>query len=618
MRVFWQLWPLFLPVPGICSFAPSDRSELRAALRQWHEADEAAKQQLTERLGAPGTWNVSAVTNMSGIFKGLRDFNEDIGSWETSSVLDMTKMLARGAWSLRGAVFATAVSGFRDCARSCDASNCSSFLLDSSGSCWFEPKDLRRTGEGSTLAFLRASCSTFSCPPGTHPRDDRRSPIGPVTAASCCACSAANRVPNATKAPDLQCVTCPAGTAPAATAASSSSSADRCEPCPSGRFAKEASTQCEPCPAGVPTSRHDGCKDCPPGQYAEGGACEHCWFPFILQDDTCMWWHLPVILAFLLVGSGFLFLVLRAAKAHQQRRNEKRGEAVNSVLRDLEQELWNEKADTVQRYVLALSSFGWTEMQVDAKAAEIRAKQSAHAGVSMSYLLTDFAQLARERSGEEDPTFIRLKEAFWLGDTPLGKDVRCPRDGRPGCALVDLLPPQHRQMQDHFMSWSWKYSLGQVQSALRMWRSAAPGIEEAFFYMCFFVNNQHRIIIEGSAAGSDNLDEVFKQNLLRIGRVVAILDAWHEPVYLKRVWTIYEQYLACSLEIPVTFVMPRDATVSLSQQDEEKVKQSIVSTVGFQRVNQHVKGAMVHWIGAVVKQKFQDLVNQAEDETFTI
>ena len=56
--------------------------------------------------------------------------------------------LARGAWSLRGAVFATAVSGFRDCARSCDSSNCSSFLLDSSGSCWFEPKDLRRTGEG--------------------------------------------------------------------------------------------------------------------------------------------------------------------------------------------------------------------------------------------------------------------------------------------------------------------------------------------------------------------------------------------------------------------------------------------------------------------------------------
>ena len=26
-----------------------------------------------------------------------------------------------------------------------------------------------------------------------------------------------------------------------------------------------------------------------------------------------------------------------------------------------------------------------------------------------------------------------------------------PRDGRPGCALVDWLSPEHRQMQTHFM-----------------------------------------------------------------------------------------------------------------------------------------------------------------------
>ena len=99
-------------------------------------------------------------------------------------------------------------------------------------------------------------------------------------------------------------------------------------------------------------------------------------------------------------------------------------------------------------------------------------------------------------------------------------------------------------------------------------------------------------------AGSDNLEEVFEENLKRIGQVVAVLDRrqrpffktssfefqdkvgsflhvfsyasnisylvmcrWQEPVYLQRVWTIYEQYVACSLEIPVTFVMPEDATV---------------------------------------------------------
>ena len=80
--------------------------------------------------------------------------------------------------------------------------------------------------------------------------------------------------------------------------------------------------------------------------------------------------------------------------------------------------------------------------------------------------------------------------------------------------------------------------------------------------MCFCVNNQFRIIVEGSATGSDNLEEVFQTNLRRIGQVVAVLDTWEEPVYLQRVWTIYEQYVACSLQVPVTFVMPEDAAAS--------------------------------------------------------
>ena len=65
--------------------------------------------------------------------------------------------------------------------------------------------------------------------------------------------------------------------------------------------------------------------------------------------------------------------------------------------------------------------------------------------------------------------------------------------------------------------------------------------------------------------GSDNLEEVFEKNLRRIGRVVAVLDTWQQPVYLQRVWTIYEQYVACSLQVPVTFVMPEHASASCLQ-----------------------------------------------------
>lgn len=112
-------------------------------------------------------------------------------------------------------------------------------------------------------------------------------------------------------------------------------------------------------------------------------------------------------------------------------------------------------------------------------------------------------------------------------------------------------------------------------------------------------------------------------------------------------WTIYEQYVACALHIDVTFVMPYDASVSLSQKlslgdagiaevtgslcevnvahaeafgprDEKKVKETIQRSVGFDRVNSHVKSAMVQWISGVVRDKFHQLVNEASEETFYV
>ena len=74
-----------------------------------------------------------------------------------------------------------------------------------------------------------------------------------------------------------------------------------------------------------------------------------------------------------------------------------------------------------------------------------------------------------------------------------------------------------------------------------------------YFYVCFFVNNQFRIIVEQTAAGSDNLEDVFKDNLKRIGKMVAILDTWERPVYLTRIWTVFEQFVASAIEIEVTY-----------------------------------------------------------------
>merc|ERR1712187_366093 len=102
----------------------------------------------------------------------------------------------------------------------------------------------------------------------------------------------------------------------------------------------------------------------------------------------------------------------------------------------------------------------------------------------------------------------------------------------------------------HFLSWVWGYKLSQVTEALNSWlakTSQDPSM--VFFYMCFFINNQFRILVEKTTTGSDNLEQVFERNLCRIGKVVAILDHWKDAKYLTRMWTIYEQYTAAKLEI---------------------------------------------------------------------
>ena len=116
----------------------------------------------------------------------------------------------------------------------------------------------------------------------------------------------------------------------------------------------------------------------------------------------------------------------------------------------------------MQEFCGQLVSVGWTADDVGQAAKEVRARHSQHAGVSLVYLLQDFVELAQEKSREVDPTFLELKDVFWCRDHKLGQDVRCPRDGKLGCALVDMLPTQHRQKQNHFMSWSWQYSLWQL------------------------------------------------------------------------------------------------------------------------------------------------------------
>merc|ERR1712108_10844 len=84
----------------------------------------------------------------------------------------------------------------------------------------------------------------------------------------------------------------------------------------------------------------------------------------------------------------------------------------------------------------------------------------------------------------------------------------------------------------------------------------------------FFLYNQNHILVDGTGAVSKNVnfESIFETNVKRIGHVVAILDTWHKPPYLKKIWTIFEQLTAMNNEAPVTIVMPPSAAAALIEE----------------------------------------------------
>ncbi|CAE7262880.1 unnamed protein product [Symbiodinium sp. CCMP2456] len=552
--------------------------------------------------------------------------------------------LGRADWSSDEQIFAGKV-GFRACAKLCrDSQQCTGFLLRSDDGCLqLRGQMPRYILEGKVmgdLAYWKQTCSTLSCPACWATGADV--PYGTeVNEATCCECADDHMVQDWMSAPVLKCMPCPAGHQPL-------ENRSGCRLCRAGYVAPRGSSQCKPCfPNFVPSQTQESCVACPKNMYAfaEDVVCRSCKFPYVFLNGGCIWWHWPVIVAGLLVLLGLLRKTASSMKKRRWRKLRERLGKVESIMRGLEWELWDEQPDTVDRYVTILEALDVSAAEVFEKMANIRAAQSLRSGVSLRYLLSsDFARLASDRTGERNPTFNRMKETFWLQGDPIGQSIICPRDGRLGCALVDWLPRADRREQTHYLSWTWMYTLDKLRSALEMFASSCMESHLVFFYMCFFVNNQFRIIRDGSVSGSQDLEHTFRQNLTRTGHVVAVLDTWHEPIYLTRIWTVYEQFVACTLQVPVTFVMPQASMASLQlkilqgevglkevtdsvcnvnsamaeawdSRDEAKVKATIQDTVGFEYVNRHVRKAMLQWIGTVVREQFQNLVDQAQERS---
>jgi surface protein len=79
---------LYHIIKSLVFYPMKDSNELRKAVKLWLRDESKA----IIKYGHISLWNTSNVTNMSNMFNGATNFNEDIGNWDTSNVTDMSSM----------------------------------------------------------------------------------------------------------------------------------------------------------------------------------------------------------------------------------------------------------------------------------------------------------------------------------------------------------------------------------------------------------------------------------------------------------------------------------------------------------------------------------------------
>ncbi|CAE8732047.1 unnamed protein product, partial [Polarella glacialis] len=158
-------------------------------------------------------------------------------------------------------------------------------------------------------------------------------------------------------------------------------------------------------------------------------------------------------------------------------------------------------------------------------------------------------------------TESRVYEIEWRVIRSRGQCVRCPRDGRKGCAYVDTLWGEAAVGQaTHMLSYTWGYRVCDIAAGLESYCSL-QGIssEETYIWICCLCINQHRVKeaqMRGDVVPFDAFAAEFGDRVRNVGCVLALMAPWQAPVFLGRVWCVFELHMAEEIGKPVAVVMP--------------------------------------------------------------
>eukprot|EP00931_Biecheleriopsis_adriatica_P094399 TRINITY_DN68054_c0_g1_i1.p1 TRINITY_DN68054_c0_g1~~TRINITY_DN68054_c0_g1_i1.p1 ORF type:complete len:609 (-),score=114.28 TRINITY_DN68054_c0_g1_i1:304-2085(-) len=261
-------------------------------------------------------------------------------------------------------------------------------------------------------------------------------------------------------------------------------------------------------------------------------------------------------------------------------------------------------------------------------------------GVSVHHLETDLLHAMQavglERSAkiyEIEPKVIR----------PRGVDVLCPHTQKLGASYVDALEGlDHAGLSGYMLSYTWGYRTEDVVGALSQFCTQhTHAVTRTYVWICCFCINQHRVV-EARKEGRDVPFEEFKAsfgNRVRdIGHVLALMMPWDKPLYVTRVWCVFEIFTAISnsSNCELTVLMPplqgrllcecissgglksqlwasldnvhvEHAEASVAA-DRENILRLVEESVGSYHINKIARERLLHWFASASLAETQNLL----------
>jgi len=207
-------------------------------------------------------------------------------------------------------------------------------------------------------------------------------------------------------------------------------------------------------------------------------------------------------------------------------------------------------------------------------------------GVSVHWLKHGFLEEVRAAGLDETATIYDIEN---LHSSPgaeqmgvirtKGKDVTCPIDNQKGAAYVHALGKSKDKVgrATFMLSYVWGYTIGDIIDTLWDYCCQQQGLDpkRTYIWICCLCVNQHRVasnIANGKEIPFRTFRQLFYSRAKAIGNILVMMSPWDQPIYVTRVWCIFEFFTASTLQSDhttndnnVTIVMPPNQTQEMAR-----------------------------------------------------